>query len=237
MLNKILKYLKIKFSGELKLKDGTPLIIDVEDLDVGASIMIQTPDGKLVDLPNGQYELDNSNIITVENGLVTDIIEQVVQTPEPDPIENSPWRHAPHPHPGYDATEMTAELAYEPVLTPQEDTGSSSATMTGKTDGEVKKELITMNPEIQQVLDELMAKITDLEARITALEGSATPADPNAPAPADPNAQMKSEFEKMKTDLETIMNKVNFVKEVPKREVEETTKDSRIEYLKNYRKK
>ena len=261
MLNKILKYLKIKFQGELKLKDGTPLIIDVEDLDVGASIMVQTPDGKLVDLPNGQYELENSSIITVENGLVTDIVDQIVQTPEPDPIENSPWRHAPHPHPGYDATEMNkeeinTELAYEPILTPQVADNTSSDTLTGSTTGEVKKQLITMNPEIQKIIDELMAKFADLESRIAALEGGnktdkPVPADPTASATSPDTTKMSAEtepeikventmaieFENMKKDLSTLMNKATFVKEVTKREVEDTTKDSRLEYLKNYRNK
>ena len=48
---------------------------------------------------------------------------------------------------------------------------------------------------------------------------------------------MAIEFENMKKDLSTLMNKATFVKEVTKREVEDTTKDSRLEYLKNYRNK
>ena len=248
MLNKILKYLKIRFQGELKLKDGTPLIIDVEDLDIGASIMVQTPDGKLVDLPNGQYELENSNIITVENGLVTDVIEEIVQTPEPDPIENSPWKNAPHPHPGYDATEMSkeikTELAYEPTLTPTAVDSKSSDTLTGSTTGEVKKQLITMNPEIQKIIDELMAKITDLETRIAAIEGvdkietPTTPTDAGNAKDLGDMTKMSIEFESMKNDLSTLMNKATFVKEVVKRDGEETKdNNSRLEYLKNYRNK
>jgi len=82
MIEKLLKLLKIKFQGELTLKDGTQIIVD-GDLAVGAKVSVQSPDG-LMELPDGSYELESGQIITVEKGLITDIVEQVETPEEPD---------------------------------------------------------------------------------------------------------------------------------------------------------
>jgi len=61
MINKLLKILKIKFIGEVILKDGTPCVLD-GDLAIGVGIKVQTPDG-MIDLPDGNYELETGQII------------------------------------------------------------------------------------------------------------------------------------------------------------------------------
>lgn len=82
MIEKILKILKIKFQGEVILKDGTPCLLD-GDLAVGVGIKINGPDG-LMDLPDGNYELETGQIITVADGKITDIVEQTDSTESTD---------------------------------------------------------------------------------------------------------------------------------------------------------
>lgn len=82
MIDKILKILKIKFQGECILIDGTPCILD-GDLSVGVGIKIQTPDG-IKDMPDGNFELETGQIITVASGKITDIVEQVDTEEKPD---------------------------------------------------------------------------------------------------------------------------------------------------------
>jgi len=82
MINKLLKILKIKFAGEVVLKDGNTCVLD-GDLAVGVGIQIQTTDG-LVALPSGNYELETGEIITVEDGKIVDIVEQIETEEIPD---------------------------------------------------------------------------------------------------------------------------------------------------------
>jgi len=82
MINKLLKILKIKFIGEVILKDGTPCVLD-GDLAIGVGIKVQTPDG-MIDLPDGNYELETGQIISVENGKIVDITDQIDTEEIPD---------------------------------------------------------------------------------------------------------------------------------------------------------
>ena len=224
MFKQLLKLLKIKFEGELSLKDGTPIVLDGELVN-GVGVMIQSPDGKLIDLPNGSYELSTSEIITVENGLVVDIVEELINKPSPDPGTNMPHGHGPmENHP------PDQEWALEPELTPVEDTG-----LTGNTEKITK---MAMTPEeIQKLIDELTARVQALEDKITAMEaGEPAPADGTNPADATPAAaQQALAIEKMQADIETILAKANFSKEVPKYEVEAPI--TRADVLKQYRRK
>ena len=229
MFDKLLKLLKIKLEGELTLKDGTPVVLDGE-MELGVSIMVQATDGKLMDLPDGSYELSSGEIITVEKGLVIDIVEEVVNKPSPDPGMNYPHGHGPmENHP----PEMD-HYAIDPELTPVSDTGDGETT-TGKTD---KKENMAMTPEeLQKLIEELTARITALEEKIAALEGGTeTKPAPEGDIKAGPDTNMLSAIEKLQSDVEIIMSKANFSKEIPKIEIE-NPKDSRIEILKQYRRK
>jgi hypothetical protein len=79
MIEKLLKLLKIKFAGEIPLKDGTMVYVD-GDVSVGASVYVQSPDGKMP-LPDGDYELESGDILSAKDGKIT-AITQVVETPE-----------------------------------------------------------------------------------------------------------------------------------------------------------
>jgi hypothetical protein len=83
MLDKILKLFKIRFEGEMILRDGTPIIVS-GDFGVGVTVSVNGPDG-IIPLPAGSYELEDGTVFTVdENGVITDIVEQVATPEEPD---------------------------------------------------------------------------------------------------------------------------------------------------------
>lgn len=116
MIQTLMKLLKIKFSGELILKDGTPIIIN-GDLDVGAKVDVNGPDG-IMPLPDGNYELETGQIITVEKGLITDIVDQV-ETPEnPDvekPIEVEEAKPVDEPEAKPDEEKPAEETPEDPM--------------------------------------------------------------------------------------------------------------------------
>ena len=137
MLNKLLKLLKIRFSGELLLKDGTPIIVS-GDLAVGVQVQVNGPDG-VMDLPDGSYELEGGDIITVQAGVVTDIVSQV-ETPEAPDVE----------------IEIPIEEAEVPVETPSET----------PTEDVVVEDPMKKMEEVMKKLSDLEAKIAELETDI-----------------------------------------------------------------------
>jgi len=141
MLDKIIKLLKLRFAGEMTLKDGTPIIIS-GDLTIGVEVKVNGPDGPIL-LPAGTYELESGQIITVdEKGLITDIVE-VVDTPEnPDTETGAPSVDEP----------IEVEEVKDPVVEePKEPTDSGTTT----------KDMPVVDME---------TKFKDLEDRIKSLE-------------------------------------------------------------------
>lgn len=82
MIDKLLKLLKIKFAGEIPLKDGTMIMVE-GDLAVGAMVYVQSPDGKMP-LPDGDYELETGEILSCKDGKVEQITDVVDTTETPD---------------------------------------------------------------------------------------------------------------------------------------------------------
>jgi len=239
MLRQLMKLLKIKLEGELSLKKGTKIILDAPELDKGVSIFIKSEDdGKLMELPSGNYELSNNQFIIVDpDGIVKEVVDEIINKPLPDPIANSPWTNHPlhTPHTGYDAT-MEAEINTE-GLSPV------SAARTGVTSTEDKKNyLFEMTPEeLQKMLEDLTNRVQALEDKISAMEQAEAgePAPDAAPDATPDQTQLMSEkIEKMGKDIENIMQKAIFAKELPKTDSEVSTKtDNRIEIIKNLRSK
>lgn len=66
---------------EVKTKDG--LIMQTEVLEVGQAVKQVTPDG-VVDVADGDYELETGEIVTVVGGIISDIkkVEAPIETPE-----------------------------------------------------------------------------------------------------------------------------------------------------------
>lgn len=139
MIEKLLKILKIKFQGECILKDGTPCILD-GDLAVGVGIKVQTPDG-IIDMPDGNYELETGQIITVTSGKITDIVDQVDTEEAPDD------QIAPNMSTEEPVVELEVSMETEAVLTE-----------------EVKEEVIE-TPTIDPI-NVLLEKITQIETKL-----------------------------------------------------------------------
>jgi hypothetical protein len=233
MFEQLKKILKIKFEGELTLKDGTEIILDAAGIKEGVGIFVKNADNKLMELPEGNYELSNNMfIIVTPDGVIKDVVDELVNKPTPDPIDNNPWAHAHnHLRPGVDVTsDLQAEINTE-VLSP------TAVENSGTTKQVTKKELVTMTPEeLQKMLQDFDARLKTLEDAVAALQQAATPADATPPDNTADSTQMA--IEKLTKDIEEIKNKAIFAKELPKVEPEKTQdKDSRIEFLKNYRKK
>lgn len=141
ILEKLLKLFKIRFEGELLLKDGTPIVIG-GDFGIGVTVQVNGPDG-LIPLPTGSYELEDGTIFTVDNtGVITDIVEQV-ETPE-----------TPDVTPPVEAVDVPIED------TPIEDT-TIPETPVNPMDEMMKK--------MEEKIAELEAKIKELEAKTTNL--------------------------------------------------------------------
>jgi len=63
-----------KFAANSKLIDGTEIAIE-GDLTEGVSVFVIT-DEEPIALPDGSYELEDGNLITVVDGLITDVSEK-----------------------------------------------------------------------------------------------------------------------------------------------------------------
>lgn len=70
--------------GSYKTKEGVELKTEADMLEVGALIYVVTPEGELP-TPEGDYELDNGMVVSVKEGMVSEIkpaAEVSVETPE-----------------------------------------------------------------------------------------------------------------------------------------------------------
>jgi len=230
-----MKLLKIELKGELSLSNGVQIILDSDGIDKNVSIFIKSPDdGKLMELPKGNYELSNNQFIIVEpDGIIKEVVDELINKPLPDPITNSPWTNHPlHTHTGYDAT-MGLETD---GLTPE------SAARTGVTSSEDKKNYkFEMTPEeLQKMLEDLTNRIQALEDSVAALQSAEkdepTPDSTSGTTSADQTQMMSEKIEKLGKDIEKIMQKTLFAKELPKIDSSSDV-DSRLEVIRNLRNK
>lgn len=84
MIEKLKKLLKIhNFSGSVELKDGTQVIVDGNQLEIGVKVYVNVPNNdEPVELPDGEYQLIDDSILVVEGGMVKDILPPVEETEE-----------------------------------------------------------------------------------------------------------------------------------------------------------
>lgn len=152
MIEKLLKLLKISFSGEVPLKDGTMIRVS-GDVVVGASVFVQSPDGE-IPMPDGDYELETGEIMTTKGGKIEAISSPVDTTQAPDVSGMGP------------VGEITApeNMAIGDNLPPVADTGKPVIPETPKTDTPG-----TPDPEVEKLkgkLDELTKRLDDLESKL-----------------------------------------------------------------------
>ena len=78
-----------KFGADYKTTDGRIIRCYGEGLDVGEMVKEITADGE-VDLPNGDYELEDGLMLNVVDGKITNITEQTeAEEIDVDDVENS----------------------------------------------------------------------------------------------------------------------------------------------------
>lgn len=216
MFEKLQKMLKItKFCGDLSLQDGTVLVVDANFFNVGVMVSVQTKDG-LTPLPTGSYTLDSGDIINVVNGKVEEIISPVVNKPIPDPIVNrvmDDHGYGPWPHEQMLATDPTQTGDAPPATAP---TTTDAAATTGDTSGSV----LTLE-EITKRIEEIMATIEELKGRMDGIESGAAATTEVATG--------------MKKEIQTLMEKATFSKEIKTNGKLEMTKadqsNSRLEMI------
>lgn len=196
IFEKLQKMLKItKFCGDLALQDGTVLIVDANFFNVGVTVSVQTKDG-LTPLPTGSYTLDSGDIINVVNGKVEEIISPVVNKPIPDPIVNrvmddgGNWP-GPWPHEQMLATDPTQTGQAPPATAPVTDTANSE---TGST-----AQVLTLE-EVSTKIGEIMAAIDEIKSRLDGLESG--------------GAATTEVAQGMAKDIQTLMQKATFAKEI-----------------------
>lgn len=147
MIDKLLKLLKIKFAGEIPLKDGTMIIVD-GDMVAGASVYVQSPDGQMP-LPDGDYELETGQILSAKDGKI-EAITDVVDTEEtPDSNGQTP------------VGEITVEV--DNAKAPPMETPPATEEPT-EPEPEPKKD------ETMVKVEEMIAKMAEMEQRMKDLE-------------------------------------------------------------------
>lgn len=99
MFEKLKNLLKIvNFQGTIVLKDGTEVILD-GNLEVGVKVSVIIPDNdEPVDLPDGEYTLDDDSTMVVGDGVIVDIIPVKDDEPETDEPETENQEETPETH-------------------------------------------------------------------------------------------------------------------------------------------
>lgn len=116
MIKQLLKLLKIKFAGEIPLKDGTLIRVD-GDMTVGATVYVQSPDGE-IPLPDGDYELESGEILSAKDGKIEAIVDVVDTEEAPDVIGETPVSEIVAPMMTKEVKLPIVEPVIEPVIEP-----------------------------------------------------------------------------------------------------------------------
>ena len=82
---------------DAKLVDGT--IVRIEPaLEVGATVQVIGEDGEMIEAPNGEHELESGDVISVEGGVIIELIPISVEEPiEEEMSEEAPVEEATSP--------------------------------------------------------------------------------------------------------------------------------------------
>lgn len=261
VFDKILNTLKIyKFNGELRLKDGTFIILDGE-FTTGVSISCNTSEG-LKSLPDGNYTLEDLRIIFVQNGKIKEIIEPLYSEPTPNPLETPPWVSdggvgIVTGYPGIGGGSSNGQSMKKEEIENMENEKKevevfSDASVDNTKEGpggtavnpEPTQETVatdkTQEPlsieELSSIVKELQGTVATLTDRISALEGTNEQVSQDVQQTTEATKQMKKE-------LTEYFDKNTPVKEIQKldmddgiNDVVETETSLRIKQLNNLRK-
>ena len=202
----LLRLLKIKFEGELTLKDGTPIKID-GNLETGAKINFITSEGVEKPLPQGTYTLSTGEQIDVDDkSVITNITATAVNNPSPDnpaqQVQNSNVIPAGLPN-STDAVKAEAEL----IIAEKEELKSNKVPAADSTTP-TPTDTITPVDDTTSIdtntgttsIEELSKRVDELEKIVKSIQDSLTTTN---------NTMLAS-----KEEIEKIKTKATFAKEI-----------------------
>jgi len=158
-----------KFQANARLKDGTELVIE-GDLTEGVAVYVVTDEGP-ISLPDGSYELEDGKLLTVMDGLITDVSEAPVEDEEAPVVEEA--EADPEPE-----AETETEVSLEDKIVSIEERISAleeKLTSVEQSADESKQEnqdLKQKNEKLSNDNISLTEKVTDFETKLSKMDGA-----------------------------------------------------------------
>jgi len=140
------------------LPDGT--VIEADTFEAGVSVFIPSEDGELIPLPQGMYDLDNGNTITVDD---MGVIVEVVPTAAEEEAPAAPA--APEAEMAGDKPAGTPAAAAKKVI---ESNTTTKETQFSKE--EVETKLAAVEAKHTETIDTLRNEIDSLKMELTSLQ-------------------------------------------------------------------
>lgn len=219
------------------LADGTPLYLGKGDFETGVQITAKDSTGKVIPLPTQTYKLKDGTYIKVINdpnsntSTIDEIIDPIVDVPVPDPVVNNPTMdHGGHRHGLIGgiypdlvfSNEQILEIVYKKEHTDGGELEGKSVVDTEKSQNEgqsdpstegFKKNNENNMDDVKKVLDDIVARLQALEQKVG--EHDQTIASLSSKTPTDDEKQKaQTEQENMKKEINTLMSKATFAKEI-----------------------
>lgn len=117
MLEKLKKLFKIvNFSGSIMLKDGTEILLDGGNLEVGVKCFVELPNAdEPIQLPDGEYTLEDGSVLIVVDGMIKEIQEpkteeEIKKEDETEVVEEAEVEVVEEPKPEEAPVEEPADL-------------------------------------------------------------------------------------------------------------------------------
>lgn len=136
-----MEYGKFKLEKEATLEDGTVIYTTASDFEVGAPVFVVDENGQQFAAPNGDHVISGYGIISVMDGLITEVVKEEAPAEESAPAEPME-ESAP-------VEQATAPVKAE--VTPED--------------------IANIMAQVQPMLDELNARVSALEQRFNEIEG------------------------------------------------------------------
>lgn len=178
MFEKLSKMLKIyKFAANAVLKDGTEILID-GNMDIGVSVYVVTDDGNQP-LPDGEWELGEPYIgyvIVIEGGVITNILEPVVEDddmPEEEVEEEVDAEEADteeETEPSEDETE-TDEVSLEDQISKLEELIQSVIDRLDKIEAS-NDELSKENDDLKKSNEDFSSQVDEFKEKLEKMNGA-----------------------------------------------------------------
>jgi len=158
----------VKFQANAKLKDGTELVIE-GDLTEGVAVFVVTDEGN-IPLPDGSYELEDGQLITVLDGLITEVSDAPVEDEEPveEEAEVDPDTET---EPDTEVSLEDKIIAIEERLSKLEEKLTDVEASADKSKQE-NEDLKKNNEDLSKDNDTLTEKVDEFETQLSKMDGA-----------------------------------------------------------------